>query len=544
MRVSLLQLNPTVGNLESNALQIIAEYSKAVARGAELVVSTELALCGYPPRDLLLKDRFIADCFFWVDQIAEKIGEVPLILGSVAKAGKGVGPLLTNAAFVLQSGQIIGRQDKTLLPNYDVFDEQRYFRPATSSEVFLLNGCAVGITICEDVWSEEYLPAPLYSRCPPVDLVAKGAEILVNLSASPFALGKPERRGGMLSLLAEKLKTPLVYCNAVGGNDQLIFDGHSCAFNQHGECLAQAKGFAEQTLLVDMAAPAIVTKKKDEYEELYSALVLGVQDYVKKCGFSKVVLGLSGGIDSALTAVLAVDALGADCVHGLLMPSAVSSDHSLADAHQLCQNLGISSDVIAIEDLMSQAESTLAEVFVGLDPDVTEENLQARLRGMLLMAYSNKKGHLLLTTGNKSELAVGYCTIYGDMCGGLAVIADVPKTKVFGLSSWINRDKERIPWNSIQKPPSAELRLDQKDQDSLPEYEILDQILALYVEENCSVAQIVEQEIASEEIVRWVARRVDLNEWKRQQAAPGLRVTSRAFGVGRRLPIAQGYVGK
>jgi NAD+ synthetase len=449
-----------------------------------------------------------------------------------------------NAAAWLENGIIKHRIWKTLLPTYDVFDERRYFEPGNTSEPILWNNHRIGVTICEDIWTEDYLQRPFYDRDPVDELTAKGIDLLLNLSASPFHLGKPLLRRAMIGGIARKAKVPVVYCNAVGANDQLVFDGHSLVTDGNGRIISQAPGFLANCVVVDpfLAKTDDAPLPSCDSEQLYQALVLGVRDYVLKCGFSTVCLGLSGGIDSALTATIATEALGPENVRGLTMPSPYSSRGSVDDSFALAANLGIRCDEVPILNAFEAVKNAMIPIFEGKPEDVTEENMQARLRGLMLMALSNKENHLLLTTGNKSELAVGYCTIYGDMCGGLAVISDLPKTRVYEISRWINRDREIIPWNTIDKPPSAELRPDQKDQDTLPSYEILDRILALYVEHQLSADEIISRGF-DETTVRWIQRRVDLNEWKRHQAAPGLRVTSKAFGIGRRMPIVQQFVG-
>src|SRR5207248_11056363 len=453
-------------------------------------------------------------------------------------------------AALLERGKPIRKAHKSLLPTYDVFDEDRYFEPASRVEPFDVCGKRVGITICEDIWTEHYLPRPLYDVEPVRGLIEQGAEIIVNLSASPFTLHKPAIRREMVGALARAYQRPICYCNAVGGNDQLVFDGNSIAVNASGELIAQLASFQEQEAIIDTHAAAVIEFREGKTaEELFSALSLGLRDYLRKCNFKSAVLGLSGGVDSAVVAVIAVDALGAENVTGVSMPSPYSSRGSIDDALAVARNLGIKCLEIPITNAFTAFKSEFAEIFKKLPENETEENMQPRLRAMTLMALSNKFGHLLLTTGNKSELAVGYCTMYGDMAGGLAVISDVPKTMVYELARWINSDyssrrdakRDIIPRSTIEKAPSAELKPNQKDQDTLPSYEILDEILRLYVEENLSARDIVTHGF-DEKTVRWVQRRVDLNEYKREQAAPGLKVTSRAFGVGRRMPIAQKYV--
>jgi NAD+ synthase (glutamine-hydrolysing) len=545
MKVGLAQINSVVGDFPGNVKRILAAYRECLEAGADLVITPELSLVGYPPRDLVFKSQFVPKCLQALDYLAGEIREVPLLVGYVdhhhpSRPGKP----FRNAAAWLENGSIQHRIWKTLLPTYDVFDERRYFEPSDNCEPIWWKGKRIGVTICEDIWTEDYLQRPLYERDPVEELSAKGIDLLVNLSASPFHLGKPLTRRAMIGGIARSAKVPVVYCNAVGANDQLVFDGHSLVASVNGRILTQMTGFSEVCRVVDPFTP---TDEDDslsscDAEQLYHSLVLGVRDYVTKCGFSSVCLGLSGGIDSALTATIAADALGPENVSGLTMPSPYSSRGSVDDSFALAKNLGIRCVEVPIRNAFEAVKATMEPVFAGKPEDVTEENMQARLRGLMLMALSNKENHLLLTTGNKSELAVGYCTIYGDMCGGLAVISDLPKVRVYEVSRWINREREIIPWNTIDKPPSAELRPDQKDQDTLPPYEILDGILALYVENQLSADEIISRGY-EETTVRWVQRRVDLNEWKRHQAAPGLRVTSKAFGIGRRMPIVQRFVG-
>jgi NAD+ synthase (glutamine-hydrolysing) len=542
MKIGIAQINAVVGDFPGNAKRILAAYRECLEKGADLVVTPEMSLVGYPPRDLVFKSQFVPKCLQALDYLADETKAVPLLVGYVDFHTGEIGKPYRNAVAWLESGKIRQRFFKTLLPTYDVFDERRYFEPGEVCAPFEWNGKRIGVTICEDIWTEDYLQRPFYDRDPVAELCARGVDLILNMSASPFHLGKPACRRQMLSDVAKEARVPVVYCNSMGGNDQLVFDGHSVVVDATGEVIAQLSGFTEESRVVDVAAGGEVeTLRASDAEQLYSALVLGLRDYATKCGFSSVCLGLSGGIDSALTAVIAADALGSENVHGLTMPSPYSSSGSVTDSFDLAKNLGIRCDEISISAAFESVKKTMAPLFEGRKEDVTEENMQARLRGLLLMALSNKDNHLLLTTGNKSELAVGYCTIYGDMCGGLAVISDLPKTKVFEVARWINRDQERIPWNTIEKPPSAELRPDQKDQDTLPEYDVLDQILELYVEQHLGAEEIVERGF-DETMVRWIQRRVDLNEWKRQQAAPGIRVTSKAFGIGRRMPIAQRFV--
>ncbi|MCS7049891.1 MAG: NAD+ synthase [Verrucomicrobiae bacterium] len=542
MKLALAQLNTTVGDLTGNLAKIRDAYRRAVAAGADLVLTPELAITGYPPRDLLVKRRFIADNLHALDELTKTVGDTALVVGYVDINPHRPGRECFNAAALIERGAIVARRYKTLLPTYDVFDEDRYFQPASSNEPLTWRGQRIGLTICEDIWSaQEKWSLHRYPRDPVRELGA--LDCLLNISASPFHLGKERLRREMLQAVARDYRFVLAYCNQVGGNDELVFDGHSIVLDASGRILAEASGFREDLLVVDLAsAMPVPPREVPEIELLYDALVLGLRDYVQKCGFRSVVLGLSGGIDSAVTACLAVEALGAANVTGVSMPSQFSSKGSIEDARQLAENLGIRWLMVPIQDAFESVKRALAPVFAGLPEDITEENIQARLRGILLMALSNKFGHLLLTTGNKSELAVGYCTLYGDMAGGLAVIADVPKTRVYELARYINRHRTIIPPACLTKPPSAELRPNQTDQDTLPPYEVLDAILTRYVEETKSAAEIVGETGFDEKLVREIVRKIDLNEYKRKQAPPCLRVTTKAFGIGRRVPIAQRYV--
>ena len=542
MNIALAQLNTTVGDLTGNEAKILAAYRRGVEAGAELVLVPELAVCGYPPRDLLHRSRFIERCREVVERLATATGEAGLLVGFPGRSEKRPGREFTNACALLQRGRVLAVRAKTLLPTYDVFDEDRYFEPATENTPVEFNGRKLGLTICEDVWNDEdFWRERRYGRNPATELVQQGAEFLLNISASPWHLGKNRTRREMLASLAAKSRVPVVYCNSVGGNDELVFDGTSLVFNAAGKLVTEGAMFAEDFLVVNpwKVTPVQPRSLPDE-EKIYKALVLGLRDYLHKCGFKSVVLGLSGGIDSALTAVIAAEALGRENVRGVSLPSQYSSPGSLDDARKLAENLGISYDVIPIQPPFLAVQERLKDVFAGRAEDATEENIQARLRGVILMAMSNKFGSLLLTTGNKSEWAVGYCTLYGDMCGGLSVLSDVPKTMVYRLSEWVNREKEIIPRDSITKPPSAELRPNQTDQDSLPPYEILDAILDQYVVHGRSAADIVKLGF-EEATVKRIIRLIDFSEYKRRQAAPGLKVTSKAFGVGRRIPIAQRY---
>jgi NAD+ synthetase len=554
MRIALAQINPTVGDIGGNCRKAVEFLERAKTQGAELIVFPELSVIGYPPKDLLLKPQFIEDNLRGVQWIAEHVKGIDAVVGYAERNADPVGRPLRNAVALLREGKAVSRHFKTLLPTYDVFDESRYFEPGAVDEkenLVQLGDVVGGLSICEDLWNDERLiPRRLYHRNPIADLHYAGAQIMINTSASPFVVGKHEFRLKLFSDQVRQFGQPLVYVNQVGGNDELVFDGNSVVFDSGGNVIAQAKDFEEDLLVVDVAigqrggTAGPMNRQSEGIESIYRALVLGLRDYVRKCGFKTVVVGLSGGVDSAVTAALAAAALGKDKIVGVSMPSRFSSDHSVSDARALAENLGIEFHIVPIRELHDAYEQTLGPAFAGRSADVTEENLQARIRGALLMAFSNKFNHLLLTTGNKSEIAVGYCTLYGDMCGGLAVISDVPKTTIWELSRWINRKAGRalIPQASIDKVPSAELRPNQTDQDSLPPYEVLDAILFRYVEEEKGAAEIIAEGFERETVLR-VIRLIDRSEYKRRQAAPGLKVTSRAFGFGRRMPIAQNYDG-
>ncbi|MEM9883607.1 MAG: NAD+ synthase [Planctomycetota bacterium] len=555
MKIALAQINPTIGDIVGNAEKIRRNIGRARDSGAELVVFPELAVIGYPPKDLLLKPAVVAECVTAVESIAEGCVGIAAIVGTPWPADSPEdGRSLYNAAAVCADGRVLHRHVKSLLPTYDVFDEHRYFEPGPKLDLTEITGTKLGISVCEDLWNErEMFSRRLYHDNPIDGLAALGAELFVNCSASPFVVRKHGFRLKLMAHVAAKHGLPLVYCNQVGGNDELVFDGRSCVFGADGTLLAEAAAFDEDLLVVDLdeikpggGRPRALSVM----EECYGALVLGLRDYCRKCGFQSVVLGLSGGIDSAVSAAVAVAALGLENVRGFGMPSRYSSDGSVGDARQLADNLGIRFDLVPIEPAHAATESMLADLFAGTEPGVTEENLQSRLRGTVMMALSNKFGSLLLTTGNKSEIAVGYCTLYGDMNGGFNVLTDVPKTMVFQLAEWMNTDacplkRERggevIPVNTITKPPSAELRPDQKDTDSLPPYDVLDDIIERYIEREDSAAAIIEQTGYDSELVLRIVRLIDLNEYKRRQAAPGLKITGRAFGFGRRMPIAQRY---
>jgi NAD+ synthase (glutamine-hydrolysing) len=535
MKIGFAQINSTVGELDANARRIIEACLSLEDQGAGIILTPELALTGYPPQDLLFKSDFVPASLRMLEQIQKKVRRAVWIIGCVQPNTSHEGRPFFNAAAILEHGREPRWAQKTLLPTYDVFNEARYFEPCKKNVPVEIAGKLYGVTICEDIWTPDYLPRSLYYADPVDSLVKSGAEVILNLSASPFQIGKPARREAMIRSQAKKHGVSFFYCNAVGGNDELVFDGNSFAVDSEGEILGRLPGFEEAAML-----PQKIPLAQNDLEDLRRALVLGLRDYAAKCGFKTAVLGLSGGIDSAVVACLAVEALGAEKVVGVAMPSQFSSAHSIEDAEALAKNLGIECLKVPIAESFDTFKKQMVPLFAGRPEDATEENMQARLRGLTLMSLSNKFGHLLLTTGNKSELAVGYCTLYGDMCGGLAVISDVPKTIVYALAGYLNTEREIIPVRTIEKPPSAELRPDQKDQDTLPPYNVLDAILQLYVEENLGVADIIARGFDSE-TVRWIARRVDFNEYKREQAAPGLKVTSRAFGMGRRMPIAQRF---
>jgi NAD+ synthase (glutamine-hydrolysing) len=541
MKIALAQFNPTVGDFDGNSARILELGRRAKLGGADLAVFSELCLCGYPPQDLIERPSFAERNQKELLRLAQDIA-IPSVVGFVGKAQDDTGKPVANSAALVAGGRILFEQRKMLLPTYDVFDETRYFQPAHTQHAFRLGPEILGITVCEDCWNDKNFWAQrLYERDPVAELVGKGSTVLLNISSSPYTIGKRSFRLDMLRATATQHRVPLVYVNQVGGNDSLIFDGSSVAFMPDGRIAARAKSFEEDLVFFDSSAgsgdmrPAI----DDELEAAYRALVIGTRDYVRKCGFRKVVVGVSGGVDSSLVAAIATDALGAENVLGVAMPGPFSSDGSLRDAQSLAKNLGIQILVLPITGAFNSYEKALAESFAGLPEDVTEENLQARIRGNLLMALSNKFGSLVLSTGNKSEMAVGYCTLYGDMAGGLAVISDVPKTMVYELANFANRGKDRIPEPVLSKAPSAELRANQCDQDTLPPYDVLDRILKAYVEDLRTPQEIAEESGYPLSLVRAVALQVDRNEYKRKQAPPGLKVTSKAFSVGRRFPLAQ-----
>jgi NAD+ synthase (glutamine-hydrolysing) len=542
MRVGLLQINPTAGDIPGNSALIIRGARNAQAAGADLVVTPELALMGYLPRDLLMSPGFVRRSCQVLTRIAVELKDAPPMLVGVATPNPSdMGRPLFNSAVLLKDGLVGPAFHKTLLPTYDVFDEDRYFEPAKEPGVLELNGCRLGISICEDVWNDrDFWHRRRYHHDPIEQLAQAGAQAIINLSASPFTVEKQLLRQRMLGQMAKKYSLPLAWVNQVGGNDDLIFDGRSGAFDAQGRMFARAKGFAEDLVVVDLTA-STGTIAEDDFTpeaEIWNALVLGVRDYARKTRFTKVLLGLSGGVDSALTAAIAADAMGPENVLGVMMPSRYSSRGSVDDSVELARNLGIQTLELPISGIMGTYDEVLADAFAGRKADVTEENIQSRIRGNLLMALSNKFGSLLLTTGNKSEMSVGYCTLYGDMNGGLAVIADLPKMMVYRVCNWRNRRKADIPEQILTKAPSAELRPDQKDQDSLPPYELLDQILELHVEQ-CQSAEDIIAKGFDEDTVRRVLRLVRIAEFKRKQAAPVLKVTSRAFGTGWRMPIVR-----
>ncbi|XQQ05397.1 MAG: NAD+ synthase [Leptolyngbya sp. IPPAS B-1204] len=572
MKVAIAQLNPTIGDLSYNTQQILSAAQTAAAQGARLLLTPELSLCGYPPRDLLMQPAFVAEMAAMLTQLAQALPtEIAVLVGTVTPnphAFQTGGKPLFNSTALLQNGQIEQFFHKRLLPTYDVFDEDRYFEPSSQSRAFTLDGVRIGVTICEDLWNDEtFWGKRNYAIDPLAELVAAGVDLIVNLSASPYSVSKQQLREAILRQATQTYGQPILYANQVGGNDDLIFDGSSVGFDRQGDLVCRGQAFALDLVIVefdpekgDLCAGSIAPQPATADAEIWAALVLGVRDYVRKCGFSKVVLGLSGGIDSALVAAIAATAVGVDNVLGVLMPSPYSSDHSIKDALELARNLGIQTQILPIGDLMKAYDQTFAELFAGTEFGLAEENIQSRIRGNLLMAISNKFGHLLISTGNKSELAVGYCTLYGDMNGGLAAIADVPKTRVYSICRWLNQtdqstsglepsfnprsnpaQSELIPASILTKAPSAELKPGQVDQDSLPPYDILDDILCQFITQHKSPAEIVAsgQDAA---IVDQVIKLVTRAEFKRKQAPPGLKITDRAFGTGWRMPIASRWV--
>jgi NAD+ synthase (glutamine-hydrolysing) len=545
VKVALGQINPTIGDFEGNLRLIEAALAQAEQGGADLLVLPELSICGYPPRDLLERPAFIDAAGRALERLARRVDRTAVVVGFPERLEGGTGRAIANSAALLDGGRVVSVHRKSLLPTYDVFDEWRYFEPAASVQCADFRGHRLGISVCEDVWNDaDFWPRRLYREDPIEKLVAAGAELIINISASPYTIEKRHLRPRMLASTARRWQRPLIFVNQVGGQDDLIFDGTSLVLDETGAVVARAAEHAPDLLIVDVESRRGELRPwpASDARSAIEALALGTRDYARRCGFRSALVGLSGGIDSAVVAVIAARALGADNVHGVAMPSRYSSEHSRADAAALARNLGIHYQELGIEGVFGAYLETLAPSFAGRAPDATEENLQARVRGALLMSLSNKFGHLLLTTGNKSELATGYCTLYGDMCGGLAVISDVPKTLVYRLAHEINAEREIIPRSTITKPPSAELRPDQTDQDTLPPYDVLDAILEAHIEQGLDAAGLVAAGFAPA-VVTDVVRRVRLSEYKRRQMPPGLKITGKAFGHGRRYPIAQGFTG-
>jgi NAD+ synthase (glutamine-hydrolysing) len=541
VKIALGQINPTVGDFSGNAAKIVDFSRRAQAAGAGLILFSELSVCGYPPRDLVERPSFVARNRETVERIAAETKGISVICGLVTPAHSDTGKAVMNSAAFLMDGKVAFIQSKMLLPTYDVFDEMRNFAPAKAQELFSFCGNRMALTICEDAWNDKHFwRRQLYTVDPVESLIHAGADFVLNISASPFWIGKREFRREMLASIARQHKVPVVLVNQVGGNDSLVFDGSSLVLNREGEVIAQGRSFEEDLIYFDSQSLSGEMHEQiaGDVASVYSALVLGTRDYIRKCGFSKAIIGLSGGIDSALTAVVAADAVGPENVIGVGMPGPYSSQGSIDDARALAKALGIRFELLSINPAYDAYRQTLHDVFAGQKEDVTEENIQSRARGTLLMALSNKFGAIVLSTGNKSELGVGYCTLYGDMVGGLAVISDVPKTLVYRLSAHVNSRRAVIPQATLEKPPSAELRPDQKDSDSLPPYEVLDAVLEDYVEDSYPAERIAADRGFDIEIVRRVIRLVDRAEYKRQQAAPGLKISPKAFGYGRRFPIA------
>jgi NAD+ synthetase len=548
LKITLIQLNPIIGDFNYNCEKIIRYARQAATAGSDLAVLPELAVSGYPPLDLLERRSFIDDHESAVEKLIDELPAIPVMFGCFERSGQSTGKPLYNSVVVADNGRIVHKTRKQLLPEYDVFDENRYFEPGPPGEPFSWHGLTIGVTVCEDIW---HYAVDEYPSRPVADLHARALQegrpldLLINVSASPYHRGKTRVRQSIFSSLTSQYGIPFIYVNQVGGQDSLLFDGASLALDGTGKTIARAAHFKEDMVVVDTeqwSGEITTTREPEEVELVHDALVMGIRDYVTKSGFSRAVLGLSGGIDSALTAALAVRALGAENVLGVALPSPYSSKESLEDAEALARGCGCRFEILPIADLFEGYRTSLDGLFAGREEDVTEQNIQARIRGNLLMALSNKFDHLLLTTGNKSEMAVGYCTLYGDMSGGLAVISDVPKQLVYDLARFINGSGDIIPSRILEKPPSAELKPDQRDQDDLPPYELLDQILELYLEEGCGREEIVRRGF-DPEVVDDIVRRIRVNEYKRKQAPMGLKVTSKAFGFGRRLPNVQNYRG-
>ncbi len=550
MKIALIQINPYIGNFRTNCEKISQGAEMARAKGCDLAIFPELAISGYPPQDLLERPSFMTDHEQALQGLIAQVKGIGVITGAITKHTAKSGRILHNSCILFENGVVLASAHKRLLPFYDVFDETRYFEPGGPGVPVYYKGTTLVMTICEDIWNDKDIASrQLYTVDPVADLLTSttgGADLLINIAASPFRLGKAAEKHRIFSNLSYKYDLPLLYVNQVGGQDSLIFDGRSLAMDRFGQTVAVANGFREEMLIVDTKEIKagvnndLLFPPEDELPDVYQALVMGTRDYVTKCGFKSVVIGLSGGIDSALTAAIACSALGPENVTGVSLPSPYSSEESIADARDLAKNLGIKLEVIPITFIFQAVLKTLLPILGELDLGITEQNIQARIRGNLLMALSNNRGCMLLSTGNKSEMAVGYCTLYGDMSGGLAVISDVPKLLVYKLARYVNRERELIPQSTMEKPPSAELAPDQKDQDDLPPYEILDPILTLWLEDNLSSAEIIAEGYDAE-VVRDVIRRIKINEYKRKQAPLGLKVTSKAFGYGRRYPTAEGY---
>ncbi len=546
MKIALAQINTTVGDFEGNVAKILQYAKMAVEGKADLVVFPEMAVCGYPPRDLVEKQDFIERSEAELSRLSHLLPDIPALIGYVRASRVQTGKAVSNAAALVYRGKVLVDYVKILLPFYDVFDESRYFEPGNTVGVFDLEGVRIGITICEDIWNDKnFWRKRLYPRDPVEEITRAGAKLLLNIASSPYSTEKIQLRYDILRTIAAEHKIPVAYVNHVGGNDQLVLDGSSLAFNAAGTLIARAKSFEEDLVVFDTSGTLadIHDAPASEIEAVHKALLLGMRDYMRKCGFKEAIVGLSGGIDSAVVATLAADALGPENVHAIAMPGPYSSPGSVKDAEDLAKRLGVKFRVIPISSIFDGYLHTLEAAFEGRAADVTEENIQARIRGNILMALSNKLGAMVLSTGNKSELAVGYCTLYGDMAGGLSVIADLPKTMVYSLARYLNREKERIPRSCIEKPPSAELRANQKDQDTLPPYDVLDLILKGIIEDRLSPRDIAAKYKVDLALVDDVVRRVTRAEYKRQQAAPALKVTAKAFGMGRRYPIAQRFIG-
>lgn len=544
MKIALAQINPTIGDFSLNTEKILAAAEKARRQPCDLVVFSELAISGYPPRDLLEKKGFVEDNLVYLRKLVQSVKGIGVICGFVDKNPSRAGNPLYNSAALFDNGTILHQAHKRLLPTYDVFDERRYFEPGREYSSFPYKDCRIGLTICEDIWNDrEFFPRQLYSIDPVEMVVKEGANLLINIAASPYYAGKREFKREMFSEIAKKYGVPLLYVNQVGGNDSVLFDGISLAFDSKGKIVARARDFEEDMVIFDTNTQEgeIHPISQSDTESILSALIMGTRDYVWKCGFSRAIVGLSGGIDSALTACIAARALGKESVVAIFMPSQYTHEENFEDSKQLAVNLGIRLFQVPIEGILEHILEELSPLLNDVTTEVTGQNIQARIRQIILMALSNKFGYLLLSTGNKSEVAVGYCTLYGDMSGGLAVISDVPKTMVYKIARLINKEKEVIPERILQKAPSAELKPNQLDKDDLPPYEVLDGILKAYIEDNKAAEEIIGMGFETS-VVKDIIRRVDRNEYKRQQAPPGLKVTTKSFGYGRRFPIAQRYL--